>query len=181
MRENLKDIITVFATYGFRKTSMADIAKAAGISRQSLYKKFASKEDVFDWVVKTFGENVYAHAVELFEDMSHPTETILSVFDVWTGVHIDMLRTMPHGTEILDLAISSGQKTEENSETKFYNKLNFYLLESGLAKSQTHAEELGFVLKAAAKGLLMISPSRAVFSTDMKRIVNTLMNEPSCK
>jgi AcrR family transcriptional regulator len=39
--------LPVFVRYGFRKTSMADIAHAAGISRASLYLSFSSKEELF--------------------------------------------------------------------------------------------------------------------------------------
>lgn len=39
--------LPVFARYGFQKTTMADIARAAGISRASLYLAFNSKEELF--------------------------------------------------------------------------------------------------------------------------------------
>lgn len=39
--------LPVFIRYGFRKTSMADIAQAAGISRASLYLAFSNKEGLF--------------------------------------------------------------------------------------------------------------------------------------
>jgi AcrR family transcriptional regulator len=39
--------LPVFVRFGFRKTAMADIAKAAGISRASLYLSFNSKEELF--------------------------------------------------------------------------------------------------------------------------------------
>lgn len=39
--------LPVFVRYGFRKTTMADIARAAGISRASLYLSFSSKEELF--------------------------------------------------------------------------------------------------------------------------------------
>ncbi len=38
---------TVFAQYGFRRTTMNDIAQAAGISRPALYLMFANKENLF--------------------------------------------------------------------------------------------------------------------------------------
>ena len=41
--EKAKDMLATFAQYGFKKTSMADIARAMGISRQSVYKKFDQK------------------------------------------------------------------------------------------------------------------------------------------
>ena len=36
-----------FSHYSFRKTSMEDIAKAAGISRASIYSYFQNKDDIF--------------------------------------------------------------------------------------------------------------------------------------
>lgn len=39
--------LPVFIRYGFKKTSMADIAQAAGISRASLYLSFSNKEELF--------------------------------------------------------------------------------------------------------------------------------------
>ena len=39
--------LPVFVRHGFRKTSMADIARAANISRASLYLSFSGKEELF--------------------------------------------------------------------------------------------------------------------------------------
>ncbi len=39
--------LPVLVRYGFQKTTMADIARAAGISRASLYLAFTSKEELF--------------------------------------------------------------------------------------------------------------------------------------
>lgn len=43
----LDTALPVFIRFGFRKTAMADIARAAGISRASLYLSFKSKEELF--------------------------------------------------------------------------------------------------------------------------------------
>jgi AcrR family transcriptional regulator len=37
----------VFLRYGFKKTSMDDLARAAGLSRQGLYLHFATKDELF--------------------------------------------------------------------------------------------------------------------------------------
>ena len=42
--DQLVAAIGVFARYGFRKTSMDDVAAAMGMSRQALYKKFSFKK-----------------------------------------------------------------------------------------------------------------------------------------
>ena len=38
--------IGVISRYGVRRTTMSDIATAAGISRQTLYSSYANKEEV---------------------------------------------------------------------------------------------------------------------------------------
>ncbi len=43
----LKTVFTTFKHYGYRKTSMHDIATALGISRASLYSYFENKDDIF--------------------------------------------------------------------------------------------------------------------------------------
>jgi AcrR family transcriptional regulator len=42
----------IFVRYGFRKTSMDDIARAAKLSRQGLYLHFRNKEDAFRAVIE---------------------------------------------------------------------------------------------------------------------------------
>ena len=39
--------IPVFASQGFKRTSMADIAEAAGVSRPALYQYFDNRADLF--------------------------------------------------------------------------------------------------------------------------------------
>ena len=47
-RQHILDAaLAVFCRYGYRKTSMLDIAQAAGMSRAALYLHFRNKEDVF--------------------------------------------------------------------------------------------------------------------------------------
>ena len=51
-----------FRTYGFRKTSMDDIAKHLGISRASLYSYFTDKDDIFREVAMQIHEEALAAA-----------------------------------------------------------------------------------------------------------------------
>lgn len=43
----LESATTVFLRYGFKKTSMDDLARAAGLSRQGLYLHYPTKEALF--------------------------------------------------------------------------------------------------------------------------------------
>src|SRR5437867_10841221 len=41
-----------FATFGYRRTGIAEIAREAGVSAGTIYRHFESKEDVFRAVVR---------------------------------------------------------------------------------------------------------------------------------
>ncbi len=90
--------IAQFAEQGYRATSMADIASAAGMSRPALYQYFANKGDIFaSAFVALFEEHVASALLALF----HPGSTAeqLDGFlqryegDLWekmaTSSHID--------------------------------------------------------------------------------------------
>ncbi len=52
-----------FMRYGYAKTTMGDIAEEAGLSRQTLYNAFSSKEEIMCLVVRVAGEETQS-AVE---------------------------------------------------------------------------------------------------------------------
>ncbi len=56
-QENIREIIinvarNIFAKFGFRKTTMEEIAQAARKGKSSIYHHFNSKEDIFNAVVE---------------------------------------------------------------------------------------------------------------------------------
>ena len=51
-----------FGQYGFRRTSMEDIARETGVSRASLYSYFENKEEIFRSVVSSLHERSLADA-----------------------------------------------------------------------------------------------------------------------
>lgn len=56
----LKVARSLFAQYGFKKTSVDDIARRARIGKGTIYLHFASKEEIFAGVVHQVGEAVLA-------------------------------------------------------------------------------------------------------------------------
>jgi AcrR family transcriptional regulator len=55
--QQLRDAaLRVFATQGFRRTRMADVAGAMGVSPGSLYNYVESKEALFHWIVERGGD-----------------------------------------------------------------------------------------------------------------------------
>lgn len=76
----------VFLRYGYRKTSMDDVAHAAGLSRQGLYLHFRNKERLFHAVVERMTAAV---RVAVSDSLSAPDadveQRLLGVFEALTG------------------------------------------------------------------------------------------------
>ena len=60
--------IATFIRYGARKTAMTDIADAAGVSRQTLYDQFGSKDDLVEAAISRNTDLVLARISERLED-----------------------------------------------------------------------------------------------------------------
>jgi AcrR family transcriptional regulator len=85
----------VFLRYGYKKTSMDDVARAAGLSRQGLYLHFRTKEALFRAVVTHSIESMQSTARDALarEDLD-VQERLLGAFDALHG--------MAAGSENLD-------------------------------------------------------------------------------
>lgn len=60
--------ILTFVRYGARKTSMADIAEAAGVSRQTLYDSFEGKDGLIRASIRTVTNRNLSRVRERLED-----------------------------------------------------------------------------------------------------------------
>ena len=58
----LASAFTQFSRYGFRRTSMEDIAKETGISRASIYSHFENKEEIFRSLSASLHEETLGNA-----------------------------------------------------------------------------------------------------------------------
>ena len=61
--------IATFIRYGARKTAMTDIADAAGVSRQTLYDQFGSKDDLVEAAISRNTDLVLARISERLQDV----------------------------------------------------------------------------------------------------------------
>jgi TetR/AcrR family transcriptional regulator of autoinduction and epiphytic fitness len=94
--------LDVFGRYGFRKTSMDDLARAAEISRQGLYFYFESKEALFRAAVRQVFDTALTEASECLDDPSLAIEgRVVGALDAWFGRYIGS-PIAPDGGSLLD-------------------------------------------------------------------------------
>jgi AcrR family transcriptional regulator len=85
----LQAALGTFARYGYRKTSMEDVARAADISRPGLYFLFDSKQDLFRAAVVQALDDDVDTAQRALADSGRPLrDRLIDAFDAWTGRYI---------------------------------------------------------------------------------------------
>ena len=176
---NVNEILMIFCQYGFRKASMEDIAKAAGLSRQSIYKKFGSKEAIFEWaLIEAVGLAFDATMSALSDETKSTKDRIAQAFDRWAGDHVGILRSTPHGMEMLNHAnemFAKDPNLDRKSETVFYGAVADLILRDGHAKSQKDAEDKSYTLAMTSKGLLFYATDTAEFRQGMDRALRAVL------
>lgn len=170
------DVLRLFATYGFRKASMSDIARAADLSRQSIYNQHGSKEAVLDWAVTTFLDDVTNSVIEGLRSATGDTSDVLArSFQAWTGDYVPLLRGTPHGAEILETALSSVANAARDYEGEFAGALAAFILKRGVCPTETAAEDVAYVLGIASKGLLLKSETSEAYAAGMSRVIAVIV------
>ena len=88
----LDSAMVTFARFGYRKTSMEEVARAARISRPGLYFLFSSKETLFRAAVTRALERDITAVEHILADSGRPfPERLVKAFDQWTGRYIGPL------------------------------------------------------------------------------------------
>lgn len=110
-----QDALAVFIQYGYRKTSMEDVARAIGVSRQWVYQQFQSKERLFGEVVEQAMKDTLERALaNLNVEDADPPARLLGAFDGWCGEYLDSVGASPHADELFDSAVSMhGERIQE--------------------------------------------------------------------
>ena len=176
-RQLLETALGVFARHGYRKTSMDDVAHAAGVSRQGLYLHFPNKEELFRAaVLHALRRSQSAVAVALAASEATLEERLLSAFDEWVGQFVEAV-----GSDVDDLVAVCrtllGPAVDEEKRV-FCERIAFALYDGGLAHTYERAgltaDDLAATLCATAAGLKATHTTRAGFIAAMRLAIRAL-------
>ncbi len=156
-RRKLMDAaLTVFLRFGFRKTSMDEVARAAGVSRQGLYLHFATKEELFRASVQHLLDSALAEVAGALGDGEAPLEKrLVGAFDAWLGRFVGAF-----GGNAADLAAAANEHVGPmlaEREGAFVEMVAKALRSAGLVAAYRPAgltaRQLADTLYAAGRGL----------------------------
>lgn len=143
-----------FAAYGYKRTTMEDIARASGLSRTALYQYFRSKEDIF----RSLSEAYFATAMRDMEAaLMAPGQTaeaaLYAAFVAKDGAMMEAVFATPHGAELMDAGISAAPELVRRASATTAALLCRWLRLRGLSADLEPAESLAETIVAALVGL----------------------------
>jgi AcrR family transcriptional regulator len=155
-RQRLLDAaLTVFLRFGFRKTSMDEVARAAGVSRQGLYLHFSTKEELFRAAVEHLYGGALAEVTSALAADAPLEKRLVGAFDAWVGRFVGAL-----GGNAADLTAAADQLVGPliaEREAMFVGAVARVLRASGLVAAYKPAgltaKQLAETLHAAGRGL----------------------------
>lgn len=121
-----------FATYGYRKTSMDDIARGAGMSRPALYLHYRNKDDIFRSLVHMYYDSTAQRVAEALGDNSDPATVLAAAFRGQMGEAMEAMLTSPHGMELFDTGAATAADIKQAGEARLQE-----LYADWLARSET--------------------------------------------
>ena len=99
--------IGVFLRYGYARTTMGDIAQAAGLTRPTLYVTFPDKESIFEAVVQTMIASKLAQIRQGLERQNTLEEKLRFACDAWAAEGFELVQAHPDAADMFDLGFKS--------------------------------------------------------------------------
>jgi AcrR family transcriptional regulator len=181
-RRRLLDVaLATFLRFGFRKTSMEEVARAAGLSRQGLYLHFATKDDLFGAVVRHgLATGLDAAHAQLRNGDATLEARLVGAFDAWIGRFAGML-----GGDVVDLQeaiVQYGPQIAEHDE-QFIEAVARVLRAAPVAAAYKpvgiSARQLADTLAATARGLKHSCRTQPEFRERMAIAVRAMLAVPA--
>jgi len=148
----------VFLRYGLARTTMNDLASAAGLTRPTLYLTFPDKQQIFDAVIDAMvSDKLSEIRAGLLRRKSFAAKLHFACIS-WSSASYEMLRTYPNAAELFDFRLPAVQAAYERFTDLLAELLETPLRRSGLKVSMREAAR---TIALATRGLREMASSEA--------------------
>ena len=124
-----------FLNYGFKRTSMEDIATKVGISRPALYLHFQNKKAIFRALVEHLNEETLRQAEMALKEEGDVCDRILQGFERRSVELFALVCDSTHGEELIDI---NGQVAADICQTAQHKFV--MMLTQVLQQAETNGE-----------------------------------------
>jgi AcrR family transcriptional regulator len=156
--------LEVFGRYGFRKTSMDEVARAAEISRQGLYLYFASKEALFRAAVRQELDTALGDASRaLDEEGAGLDQRLVAALDAWLGRYVGSMLASDIAGLLQNPAVQIGDMVDAASaafDARLATAIAAATAETYRRRLGVTPEEIAAALHTVGQGAKYLSSSR---------------------
>lgn len=176
-KQALQAALGIFLQYGYKKSSMEDIARAVGVSRQWMYQQFESKQVLFRETVTHALDAMLAHGVAGLKTGNDIEKQLVQAFDGWCGGFVDMLK-MPHATEAIEAADSEHGEHIKQVQQDFESALAKAIKQSKVTlPTQVKPRDVASMLMAASVGIKYTCTSRDDYLKQMRQFIRIALGK----
>jgi len=149
----LEGALKVFLAYGYTRTTMDDIARAADVSRPALYLLFKNKTDIYRAIGSCLLARSVAEARNALEEEGPFGPRVMEALDRALFRLLERIQDSPHGEELLDMKNSLAADILANWRTGLAEALTEAIAREA-ARRSVPLEERGLSAAALADILL---------------------------
>jgi len=158
--------MSVVARYGMKRTTMAELAQGAGVSRQTLYDRFGDKDGIMAATIRHLSAGPMAELGEAFASDA-PLETKIDTFyqvAIWPAY--DFIEQLPDAADFeTGMGPASKEVIAEMAEGK--RKLLAKMLTPHLPKDGQPPDQVAFFIERSIDGAKKSVSSRAALAEFM--------------
>jgi TetR/AcrR family transcriptional regulator, regulator of autoinduction and epiphytic fitness len=154
--------LQVFGQYGFRRSSMDDIAREAQIGKGTIYLSFASKDEVFQALSQRLAQQMLAGAEAASRRPATTADKLAAMHAAWFGTYADTIRRSPHAAELLDAKHRLSADLASGAANRYKRLVRDVLAEAAVA-GELNLEPAGLTPDTAAE--LLIASARGLESS----------------
>ena len=162
----IKAAYGVFFRYGYAKTTMVDLAKAAGLSRPALYLVFPGKDEIFQAVVEWMTEGLLVSIRESLRDDWGLEKKLMHALELSVAQPYDAVRANSDAVDLLSLdhVVPSIEDSYASLQNYLAELMSDEVERSGIA---LEASECARALLSAIRGFKLV----AADGQDLRRMI----------
>ena len=181
-REAILDAaMRLFAQYGYKRTSIDDIARAAEIAKGTVYLSFTSKEEVFRALCVQLIERVEAEAERANRLDAPIEERLVALLEAKFGFYFETVHNSAHAAELMDSKGRLSADLFERSD-KRYHRMMRQMVEHGVERGELAPTRAGLdpaeaaeLIIAAARGIEFTVANPAAYHRRLRELVRVMI------
>ena len=181
----LRAALTRFASYGYKRTSLNDIADEAGLSRPTLYSYFKNKEAIVRAVSQGLHDSTLDNVEAALTNSTDLQQRMVDGFWAWSEPFMRVLFGSPHGAELISAGGTMASDIAEGARSRFQALLVKHLKKAkrdgliDLSAIQLSNEQAAEFLILALNGLSSGDADERTYKQRLATLVRLFLNAVS--